>query len=76
MKLLLDENLSFRLVRALQPYFPESKHVKELGLSGADDLTIWEYARAHLKLFGFNRETALRTDSLRFLLITELISNP
>lgn len=47
MKLLLDENLSFRLVRALQPYFPESKHVKELGLSGADDLTIWEYARAH-----------------------------
>ncbi|MBP9698540.1 MAG: DUF5615 family PIN-like protein [Elusimicrobia bacterium] len=47
MKLLLDENLSFRLVRVLQPYFPDTKHVKEIGLSGAEDLIIWDYARSH-----------------------------
>jgi predicted nuclease of predicted toxin-antitoxin system len=47
MKLLLDENLSFRLVRVLQLHFPDTKHVKEIGLSGAEDLIIWDYARSH-----------------------------
>lgn len=47
MKLLFDENLSFRLVSALADIFPESAHVRELGLLGADDLSVWNYAAKH-----------------------------
>lgn len=47
MKLLLDQNLSHRLVAALQSEFPGSTHVRELNLELADDAAIWEFARAH-----------------------------
>ena len=46
-KLLLDENLSRRLVPALQERFPGSSQVALLGLEQADDPGIWEYARQH-----------------------------
>ncbi len=32
MKLLFDENLSFRLVVALADVYPDSRHVREVGL--------------------------------------------
>jgi predicted nuclease of predicted toxin-antitoxin system len=44
-KLLFDENLSPRLVQALEPEYPGSSHVRTLGLRGATDGTIWERAR-------------------------------
>lgn len=44
-KLLLDENLSRRLVPALQEAFPGSSQVALLGLEHCDDREIWEYAR-------------------------------
>lgn len=44
MKLLLDENLSRRLVPFLQNDFPGSTQVALIGLEHADDRTIWEYA--------------------------------
>lgn len=44
MKLLFDENLSFRLVRALADIYPESAHVRDVGLLGAEDPAIWAYA--------------------------------
>lgn len=44
MRLLFDENLSFRLVRALAEPFPGSAHVREVGLLGAPDEAIWTYA--------------------------------
>lgn len=47
MRLLLDQNLSHRLVRALEEWFPGSQHGRHLGLAKADDLVVWEYARAH-----------------------------
>lgn len=47
MKLLFDENLSFRLVAALADIYPGSKHVREVGLLGADDLRVWNYAAEH-----------------------------
>lgn len=47
MKLLFDENLSFRLVAALADIYPESTHVREVGLLGADDLSIWNHAAKH-----------------------------
>ena len=47
MKLLFDENLSARLVRAFAGEFPDSSHVTSLGLAGTSDHVIWEYARTH-----------------------------
>ena len=44
MKLLLDQNLSFRLVPKLDSVFPNSKHVKDFGLTGDDDDSIWNLA--------------------------------
>jgi predicted nuclease of predicted toxin-antitoxin system len=46
-KLLLDENLSPRLVAGLQSAFPGSTHVHDLGLGSADDDVIWKHAAEH-----------------------------
>lgn len=43
-KLLLDENLSWRLAEKLQPVFPGTRHVEELGLRGASDIVLWDVA--------------------------------
>jgi len=47
MKLLLDGNLSFRLVKLLNKSFPEIEHVYNLGLSKKTDIEIWDYATIH-----------------------------
>lgn len=47
MKLLFDENLSFRLVVALGDVYPASAHVRHVGLLGAPDERIWRYAAEH-----------------------------
>ena len=46
MKLLLDQNLSRRLLPALEATFPGSKQVQLLGMQADDDSTIWAYAKA------------------------------
>jgi predicted nuclease of predicted toxin-antitoxin system len=46
-RLLLDQNLSPRLVRALADLFPESTHVRDVGLSRATDDAVWNYAARH-----------------------------
>src|SRR5262245_34831953 len=45
MKLLFDENLSPQLVRLLADLFPDSQHVRDVGLQAADDSVIWKYAQ-------------------------------
>lgn len=45
MTLLFDENLSFRLVGATSPQFPNSRHVRDVGLARASDRAIWEFAK-------------------------------
>lgn len=47
MKLLFDENLSFKLAERLSDLFPGSSQVRLIGLSRADDRTVWNYARTH-----------------------------
>lgn len=47
MRLLFDQNLSHRLLPALEDLFPSSLHVRFLGLAEADDLAIWNYAKDH-----------------------------
>jgi predicted nuclease of predicted toxin-antitoxin system len=44
-KLLLDENLSRRLVPFLQERFPDTSQVALLGLERASDVAIWEFAK-------------------------------
>jgi predicted nuclease of predicted toxin-antitoxin system len=47
MKLLLDENLSLRIVPLLQEAFPGTTQVVSVGLERADDRAIWEFAKKH-----------------------------
>ncbi len=47
MKLLLDQNLSSKLIRSLEEQHPGTSHVRLLGLDKADDSDIWHYARYH-----------------------------
>ena len=42
--LLFDQNLSHHLVQALQKEFPDSRHVREVGLQEATDAVVWQYA--------------------------------
>jgi predicted nuclease of predicted toxin-antitoxin system len=45
MKLLIDENLSPKLAQFLADIFPNSIHVREVGLQAADDPLVWAYAK-------------------------------
>ncbi|WP_448572848.1 DUF5615 family PIN-like protein [Trichothermofontia sp.] len=47
MKLLLDENLSDRIIPRIIDLYPSSEHVKKLGLINTDDAVIWEYAKTN-----------------------------
>lgn len=47
MKLLLDENLSDKIIYRIVDLYPDSQHVKTLGLINTDDAIIWEYAKAN-----------------------------
>jgi predicted nuclease of predicted toxin-antitoxin system len=53
-KLLLDENLSRRLVSRIEDLFEGSVHVESLGLLQSPDTAVWEYAKAN----GFSILTA------------------
>lgn len=45
MKLLFDQNISFRIVQLISPVFPDSNHVRGLNLENSSDIEIWNYAR-------------------------------
>lgn len=44
MKLLFDQNLSPSLPRLLADIYPNSLHVRDVGLSRAADVRVWKYA--------------------------------
>jgi predicted nuclease of predicted toxin-antitoxin system len=44
-KLLFDQNISFKLVELLSDIFPKSKHVRDLDLAESTDQEIWNYAK-------------------------------
>lgn len=44
MKLLLDENISSKLVKIITSDFPESTHIDYLHMQETTDTNIWEYA--------------------------------
>ena len=45
MKLLFDQNLSFRLIEIIARAFPDSKHVKDFDLIYAPDADVWSFAQ-------------------------------
>ncbi len=44
MKLLLDNNLSLRLLARLQDVFSDCQHVAYIELDAVDDTLVWQYA--------------------------------
>jgi len=64
-RLLLDNNLSPRLLQKIEDLFPGSVHVMHVGLDRSSDWEVWNYARAkHLTILtkdsDFNDLTLLR----------------
>ena len=45
MKLLFDQNISFRVLKKLDKIFSGSEQVKDLGLQDFSDKQIWNYAK-------------------------------
>jgi predicted nuclease of predicted toxin-antitoxin system len=45
MKLLFDQNLSFKLGQRLSDVFPGSGQVRLVGLAETDDRAVWDYAK-------------------------------
>ena len=60
MKILLDANLSWRLVKLLEGYCEHMVHADKIGLSPpAKDIEIWNYAKANGLLIATNNEDFL-----------------
>ena len=45
MKLLFDQNISFRIISKIKLNFPDSKQVRQLGIENYSDIEIWKYAK-------------------------------
>jgi predicted nuclease of predicted toxin-antitoxin system len=68
LSLLLDENLSPRLVERLSALFPGITHVRQVGLRQATDPEIWRYAQQ-------NRFDIVTADG-DFLAILKMFGSP
>lgn len=66
MKLLLDENLSDRIIHRIIDLYPDSEHVKTLGLTNTDDAVIWEYAKADSFVIGRLEQQASRLSNQQY----------
>jgi predicted nuclease of predicted toxin-antitoxin system len=53
MKLLLDQNISFRIASKIQDLFPGSKQVRDLGLENSKDSFLWNYAKDNTYLYSY-----------------------
>ena len=47
MKLLFDQNLSFKLCQRLSDIFPQSTQARILGMDQDSDRELWDYAKQH-----------------------------
>jgi len=45
MKLLFDQNISYRLIDKISATFPHAKQIREVGLEGLSDRQIWNFAK-------------------------------
>jgi len=44
-KLLFDQNISYRIIKKICNYYPESKQIRELKLENSSDIQIWMYSK-------------------------------
>jgi len=44
-KLLFDQNISFRILSRINENFPEAKQVRELEIENHSDIQIWKFAK-------------------------------
>jgi len=44
-KLLFDQNLSYKLVSRLEDIFPNSIHIATIGLDKSSDMDVWKFAK-------------------------------
>lgn len=68
MKFLIDENLSRRLLEAIDDLFPGSTHAVHVGLFRAARIGIWDYALKH----GF----AILTADTDFVTLANMLGAP
>ena len=65
MRLLLDENLSESVLSAIADLYPESLHVRLLGVGGAPDDMVWRLAKEHNCVLVTRDEDFLRLSIVR-----------
>lgn len=46
MKLLFDQNISFRILNKIQTFYPNAYQVRELQLENKSDVEIWNFAKS------------------------------
>ncbi|HBX52164.1 MAG: hypothetical protein A2275_16105 [Bacteroidetes bacterium RIFOXYA12_FULL_35_11] len=47
MKILFDQNISYKIANKLKKLYPEARHVRHVGLEDKEDYEIWEYAKSN-----------------------------
>jgi predicted nuclease of predicted toxin-antitoxin system len=67
-KLLLDQNISFRLLKNIDHLFPQSTQVKTAGMENRSDLDIWRFDRQN--------DFAILTFDLDFFDLNTLYGSP
>lgn len=65
MKLLFDENLSHKLADRLADLFPDSTHVRNVGLKSSDDPAVWGFA-VHNEFVIVSKDADMHDRSLVF----------
>jgi len=45
MKLLFDQNISYRIVSLVSHKYPDARHINQVGLEDATDNSIWNFAK-------------------------------
>ncbi|QRR01840.1 DUF5615 family PIN-like protein [Dyadobacter sandarakinus] len=63
MKLLVDQNISYRIIPLLLPAYPEIYHICDFGLINADDQAIFMFGREN----AFNAVITCDDDFVRLL---------
>lgn len=46
-RLLLDQNLSFKITKGIKDLFLDSKHVSDFKFEGKNDLDIWNFSKSN-----------------------------
>lgn len=75
MKLLFDQNISYRAIRKISQLYPEARQVRELGFEDSTDLQIWDFAKKNgYTSFHFIFNSSMRLVAINILTIIDVSS--